>query len=142
MGQTDSAQMEILARRQCLDLMGGAPMGRIGLSIDALPVVLPVYFALFDDCVLFRTVAGTKLDAAIIGAVVAFQADGSEPDDGTYWSALVQGVAVEARDHWDFSPPSPTPTTPWGASRETRLVRVEVDARERSEVPLWRKLIL
>lgn len=117
--------MEILTRQQCLDLMGGVPVGRIGLSIDALPVILPVYFALFDDCVLFRTVAGTKLDAAIIGAVVAFQADGSELDDGTYWSAQFQGVAVEADDYWDFSPQASVPTTPWGASRETHLVRVE-----------------
>ena len=60
--------------------------------------LLPVHFALFGDSVLFRTVPGTKLDAATIGAVVAFQADAYDLVDGTGWSVLLQGIATAVRD--------------------------------------------
>ena len=52
---------------------------------------------------LFRTVPGTKLDAATIGAVVAFQADAQEPLDGNPWSVLLQGIALAVTDEWDQS---------------------------------------
>lgn len=81
--------MTILTRPECLELLSQAPVGRIGASIDALPVILPVHFGLFEESVLFRTIPGTKLDAATLGAVVAFQADGRELRDGTYWSVLL-----------------------------------------------------
>lgn len=58
----------------------------IGASVSALPVIFPVHFALFEESVLFRTAPGTKLDAATIGAVVAFQADAREPFGESHWS--------------------------------------------------------
>ena len=49
---------------------------------------------------MFRTVAGTKLDAATANAVVAFEVDGGterNQGDGA-WSVLVRGVAREVND--------------------------------------------
>lgn len=43
--------------------------GWVGLSVSALPVVLPVSFIVDDGHVLFRTSEGTKLAAASGGAV-------------------------------------------------------------------------
>src|SRR5664280_868493 len=79
---TDRA-VEVLSRAECLELLSHAAIGRVGVSIDALPVILPVHFALFGDSVLFRTVPGTKFDAAAVGAVLAFQADSYEPESPT-----------------------------------------------------------
>jgi hypothetical protein len=59
----------------------------------ALPVVLPVNFAVVHDEVVFRTAEGTKLHAAAAGAVVAFEVDGYEPSGRSGWSVLVQGRA-------------------------------------------------
>ena len=92
-----------LGRSECLELLSQVSVGRIGASIDALPVIFPVHFALFGESVLFRTVPGTKLDAATIGAVVAFQADAQEPLDGNPWSVLLQGIALAVTDEWDQS---------------------------------------
>ncbi len=78
--------------------MGRTSVGRIGVNIDALPVILPVFFAPVGDSVLVRTIPGTKLDAATIGAVVAFQADAWEPSEGMHWSVLLQGIASEVDD--------------------------------------------
>lgn len=98
MGPADS---EILTREECFELLHRASTGRVGISIDALPVILPVHFGLFGESVLFRTVPGSKLDAAIIGSVVAFQADAWEPSSGTHWSVLLQGIVSEVGSQAD-----------------------------------------
>jgi len=98
MGTADDAWVEILTRPECLALLGQVELGRIGASIDALPVILPVHFSLFGETVLFRTVPGTKLDTATLGSVVAFQADSYEPTGDTGWSVLLQGVATAVAD--------------------------------------------
>ncbi|MGO8873541.1 MAG: pyridoxamine 5'-phosphate oxidase family protein [Acidimicrobiales bacterium] len=87
--------MRPLSRSECLDYLRRVPVGRIGVSIDALPVILPVQFTLFGESVLFRTIPGTKLDTATIGAVVAFQADAFEPSAGSFWSVMLQGIPTE-----------------------------------------------
>src|SRR5579864_9394187 len=89
--QTERA-IEELAPAECLRLLASVPVGRVGVTIDALPAVLPVNFVVSDGAVLFRTVPGTKLDTATAGAVVAFEADGYDPPSDA-WSVLVRGVA-------------------------------------------------
>lgn len=92
-----------LSRDECLQLLGQAKVGRVGLSIQALPAVLPVTFALYDDHVVIRIVPGTKLDTAAAGAVVAFEVDGYEPDGSAGWSVMVQGRAEPVTDPADLA---------------------------------------
>ncbi len=93
MGPSGGTRVEILTRTTCFGLLAQVSVGRVGLSIDALPAILPVRFSLFDETVLFWSVPGTKPDRATVGHVVAFEADGHEPGTGTAWSVLLQGVA-------------------------------------------------
>lgn len=95
---TSVTSLRILTREQCLALLPTVPVGRVGVSIDALPVILPVNFLLVDNWILFRTVPGTKLDAAMIRSVVAFQADEHAPDGSWGWSVLVRGYAHDLKD--------------------------------------------
>jgi uncharacterized protein len=81
-----------------MTLLMEASVGRLGLSIEALPVILPVNYVLIDDSIVFRTVHGTKLDAATRHAVVAFEVDQYEPDGSAGWSVLVRGRASEITD--------------------------------------------
>lgn len=81
-------KLELLSRAQCLELMGTEAVGRIGVSIGALPVVLPVNYILVTEDVVFRTIPGTKLDAAARHAVVAFEVDKYAPDGSCGWSVL------------------------------------------------------
>jgi len=122
MVSSDETEVAILTRSECLEHLSRASIGRVGASINALPVILPVHFTLFEDSVLFRTTTGTKLDAAIIGAVIAFQADSYEPVGGTGWSVLFQGIATVVND----SRATSVPIKPWGPTHsELHLVRVE-----------------
>jgi nitroimidazol reductase NimA-like FMN-containing flavoprotein (pyridoxamine 5'-phosphate oxidase superfamily) len=90
-----SASFRTLSRTRCLDLLSTAPLGRVGLSVGALPSILPVNFTLLGGLVVFRTVPGSKLDAALARTVVAFEADSYDPEGAWGWSVLVQGMAAE-----------------------------------------------
>jgi nitroimidazol reductase NimA-like FMN-containing flavoprotein (pyridoxamine 5'-phosphate oxidase superfamily) len=96
--EVDKNGLEILDREQCLALLAGETIGRVGLTTGALPTVLPVNFCLDGDRVLIRTGEGTKLDAALRGAVVAFEVDDFDPFDHSGWSVVVTGVADEVTE--------------------------------------------
>ncbi len=66
--------------------------------MGALPVILPVNYALFDGAIVLRTAPGTKLSAALMGAVVGFEIDSTDAAHTTGWSVLVIGHAHEIRD--------------------------------------------
>jgi uncharacterized protein len=93
--QLDRNGLEILDRVECLRLLESATLGRIGFSSGALPSVLPVNFHLDHNLILVRTTRGSRLDAALRDAVVAFEADELDPVDHSGWSVAVTGVATE-----------------------------------------------
>jgi nitroimidazol reductase NimA-like FMN-containing flavoprotein (pyridoxamine 5'-phosphate oxidase superfamily) len=75
-------------------LRGAEGAGHIGLSVRALPVVIPVSFTVDDDAV---TVWGEALERQSffhVGDVVAFQVDGRDREGR--WSVLVRGRAEMA----------------------------------------------
>jgi uncharacterized protein len=88
----DGADPQVLAPAECLRLLAGERIGRVAISVNALPTILPVRFALDRDEILFRAALGGVLAEATRQAVVAFEADGSEPGVGS-WSVLATGVA-------------------------------------------------
>lgn len=90
--------LEDLSREECLALLATVSVGRLGVSIAALPAILPVNFALHEGAVVVRSAPGTKLDAALRQNVVAFEADCFTPDGSRGWSVLVRGVASEVDD--------------------------------------------
>ena len=96
---SDPGLLRALARAECVSLLSKGGVGRIGITVGGLPVILPVNFAVLDDeTVVFRTVTGTKLAAATRGAVVAFEVDDFEADGSQGWSVLVRGVASEVTE--------------------------------------------
>lgn len=124
----DRNGMEVLEREDCLALLGGAHVGRVAVTMDALPVVLPVTFVLTDDGVVFRTRAGTKLDAATSGAVVAFEVDDVDPVDHTGWSVLVTGVGRAVADPGELAPGADrAPRWLHGGDGDDRWVVVPID---------------
>jgi hypothetical protein len=82
-----------LDRRTCLSLLASVVVGRVGLSVDALPVIVPVGFRLDGDRIVFALRAQDRARAALDGVVVAFEADDVDPHTGSGWSVLVQGPA-------------------------------------------------
>jgi nitroimidazol reductase NimA-like FMN-containing flavoprotein (pyridoxamine 5'-phosphate oxidase superfamily) len=94
----ETLRLEPLGRSECLELLTQVSVGRIGLSVAALPVILPVHFALDEEAILFRAFPGTKLAVAVAAAVVAFEVDSFASDGSTGWSVLAVGKAEEIID--------------------------------------------
>jgi len=82
----------------CWDRLKSTDIGRVGITIRALPVILPVFFCVVDDSVVFRCEPGTGLAAATRGAVIAFEADGYRANTQEGWSVVLQGWAREVTD--------------------------------------------
>jgi hypothetical protein len=92
-------ELEELSRVECLALLSGQSVGRLAVvADDGLPFVVPVNYELLGDTIVFRTNAGTKLEA-LHRHPVAFQIDSIDPAHRAGWSVLVQGVAHEAAPH-------------------------------------------
>lgn len=94
----DRNGLEILDDPECVALLAQASVGRVSVSVGALPAIFPVNYRLFDGTILFRTGRGTKLDAAAANAVVAFEVDHFDPVDHTGWSVMAVGVARDVTD--------------------------------------------
>lgn len=117
--------LERLTREECFRLLASVPIGRVGLSISALPVVLPVRFALLDDDIVFRTATGTRLYEASLEAVLAFEADQHDPDGAGGWSVLVQGRSEELRDPAQLTRAHTLGVLPWTSDDEAdRFIRI------------------
>ena len=73
-------------------------VGRVGVTIGALPVILPVNYRLIDGFVVFWSAPGSKLSVAASGTVVAFEVDDYLAADRTGWSVLVVGPSEVVDD--------------------------------------------
>ena len=73
------AGLEVLSREKCLSLMATVSGGRLGVSIDALPAILPVNFVLLREQIIVRTVPGHQAGPRPPKPVVAFEVDSYDP---------------------------------------------------------------
>lgn len=87
-----------LPRSECIERLRGAVLGRLGVTVDAVPAVMPVWITVIGDRVVFRTVPGTKLETASTGAVVALEVDDFDSTTREGWSVLVRGLAAQVDD--------------------------------------------
>jgi len=125
---TASAEcLEVLSREHCLSLLATVSVGRLGVTIRALPAVLPVNFALLGEEIVIRTVPGTKLDAAAAAVVVAFEADSYDPLGTWGWSVLAQGAAHEITDPTALAEAAALPLRAWAfpGATASRFLRIE-----------------
>lgn len=92
--------IEDIPLQECLELLTGTFVGRIGGLAKGKPFIFPVNYVLDDQTVVFRTAPGTKLDGAGFGRV-AFEIDGIDDAAKTGWSVIVQGVGTEITEMLD-----------------------------------------
>jgi len=75
-----------------------------------------------DGDIVFRTGAGTKLDAALHNSVVAFEVDDVDPLYHGGWSVLVVGIADEVRDPASLQRAMALPLAPWAPGDRHHVV--------------------
>jgi uncharacterized protein len=122
--EVDRNGLEVLGRDACLDLLATATLGRVGVSSGALPSVVPVNFRFDGRQILIRTGAGTKLDAAVANAVVAFEVDEIDPVAHTGWSVMVTGIARELTEPGELATAQTPPLARWAPGTDHRVIAI------------------
>lgn len=121
----DSSRLEVLSVEECLHLLGTAKVGRVVLSIGALPVALPVNYMLVEGCILFFTGIGSKLGAAARNTVVGFEVDRIDESAQSGWSVLAVGPASEVLDAGMVEMAEDSGLRAWAAGDRSHLIRVD-----------------
>lgn len=89
---------DAISEQECWHLLATASVGRLALSVRALPMILPVQYYLDDRniaaCLGHRELPERSLDEAII----AFAADSIDRRTRSGWSVEVQGKSVLWRE--------------------------------------------
>lgn len=123
-----ASEPDTLARDESLELLRSVPIGRIVFTKHALPAITPVNFAVMPNGdVIIRTGSGSKLSAAMRGAVVAFEADSFDADSLGGWSVVVTGparhvVSPEEIEEIDGGMPQP-----WVSGERRDVIRISAE---------------
>ena len=117
--------VEVLEQVECLELLGRSSIGRVAVSMGAVPSVFPVNFALLDQAIVFWTSTGTKLDTAMRNAVVAFEGRRSRRGLPGRISVLVVGIADELRDPVLIDRVKHLPVAPWAEGPREHVVTIQ-----------------
>jgi nitroimidazol reductase NimA-like FMN-containing flavoprotein (pyridoxamine 5'-phosphate oxidase superfamily) len=104
---------------ECLRLVAGQEVGRIGYSSRFGPTVLPVNYRLFEDSIVFRTAQGSSMDEDLTTGIadaeylIAFEIDELDPERREGWSVLIRGSAHHVTDEAERLSVAQAGVTPW-----------------------------
>jgi len=102
MGQADGAaahgEFSRLDRGESLRLLATVPIGRLIFTVNALPAVRLMNFALADGLIVLRTAADTTAARRVHDTIVAFEADDLDAATSSGWSVIVTGRATLVTD--------------------------------------------
>lgn len=119
--------LELLDEEQCRRLLASGEVGRVGVTIGALPAIFPVNYRVVDDAVVFLTSPGTKLEAATANAVLAFEVDDFGIADRTGWSVLVIGRSEVVDDDEVWARAREQGLEPFADGARRTMVRIAVE---------------
>lgn len=116
--------LEVLSHPECMGLLAVHQLGRVGVNVGQYPAIFPVNYAMLGDDIVFRSALGAKLTAALEDAVVAFEVDAVERDQGVAWSVLVVGRAGWLADGADRDQAACLPLAPLAPEPHDYFIRL------------------
>jgi uncharacterized protein len=121
----DGERIATIAPDECLRLLASTTVGRVALTRKALPVILPVNYAVDGDTVVIRTRPGSLLASSRErGVVVAFEVDELDRQTCSGWSVLVTGTLREITDVGELARAEQLPLVPWVGGDRRHFVRI------------------
>ena len=135
--QLDRHGLEVIDRSECLTLLRTRSVGRVAVTVAALPAIFPVNFAVMDDDIVFRSSPGSKLTAAAQRAVVAFEVDDVDNLYHSGWSVLVVGPASEITHPDELARAAELPLTPWAPGSKGHYIRIHCELVSGRRVGTW-----
>jgi uncharacterized protein len=82
-----------MTREQCLTRLSSQRVGRVSVSKDALPLIVPVRYVQDGAGLVFCAPLDARFASLCDRAVVAFEVDDLFPIEGGGWSVHVVGIA-------------------------------------------------
>lgn len=118
-----SRGLELIDEAGCRLLLHSRTLGRVGVQIADQLAILPVYYAVMDHDIVFRTDPGTKLIAALLETRIVFEVDNASPG----WSVLVRGHARQLREADDVEHARTLLGHYWPAGEREQYVRIAAE---------------
>lgn len=128
-------RLEVLSTDECRRLLEMTTIGRIVLSLDALPCAFPVYYRLHDNGIVFRTGPGTKLTRALDDRIVGFEIDSVDLARGSGWSVLVIGSASLVHDRDEIAMLNELGVRSLAGDRLPHFVRISIEKISGRRIP-------
>ncbi len=124
---TGASEMEVLDEAECLVLLAGSEVGRVGVVVDGQPLIFPVNYVFEGNSIIVRTDFGTMLSGASL-ALAAFEVDTFDADRRSGWSVMVQGLGHDITDALDHTSEhlQTVEMLPWAPGSKPRLLRIDV----------------
>ena len=119
--------LQLLEEEEARALLAQSDVGRVGVTIGAIPAIFPVNYAVIGDSIVFRTAPGSKLSAASSGAVVAFEVDDYDRKERSGWSVLVVGHSEVVHDLDTTFKVLDIGLQPWADGFRSSIVRIAID---------------
>lgn len=124
----DAFGLEVLSEAECYRLLGGASVGRIVFTEQALPAIQPVSYGMCGRSLVMRTSVGSKLAAATRNAVVAFEVDQFDHDHlRAGWSVVAVGHATEVTDPAELTLAKAMDLRPWALEMSEHYIRIAIE---------------
>ena len=132
--------LRVLSDDECVELLKRHRLGRVALSIDGWPAILPVNYLYDGTSVVIRTAPGAKLEQASLTAV-GFEIDDADRYGHWGWSVLVQGPAFDVTSSIDELSEHlrELPVRPWAPGARDHWVKitsVRLSGRAFGETPV------
>lgn len=96
----DPERFEVLTEDECRQLLGTQHLGRIALTVEGQPEIMPVNYMVGEGTVVFRTAPGLKLERGAMSRV-AFEVDQVDTANKAAWSVVVKGTLHDITDAAD-----------------------------------------
>ncbi|MFF3448308.1 helix-turn-helix domain-containing protein [Streptomyces sp. NPDC002667] len=110
---------------QCAELLSTHGVGRLAVSTDLGPVIVPVNYTVVDGAIVFRTARGATPSLAS-GTIVAFEVDRVDDTFSQGWSVVTRGYAHTVTDSDEERRLAQQAySKPWSGGRRDMWVRIE-----------------
>lgn len=90
--------MEPLSREEAMELLSSQPVAHLGVVREGRPYVTPMSFVVDGHRILFRTMAGEKLESLKANPSVCIEVASYDEQTGDWASAIVKGDATEVEE--------------------------------------------
>jgi nitroimidazol reductase NimA-like FMN-containing flavoprotein (pyridoxamine 5'-phosphate oxidase superfamily) len=131
----DMNKLRSLLPKECLALLGSAPVGRLVFTEDALPAIRPVNFILHDGDIVVRT-SPTGALGKLADQVVAFEVDEIAPGTHTGWSVVAVGKVEHITDIETLVAMSDPIRKPWAPGTRSCYLRIPIEIITGREITL------